>query len=438
MAALSLRGVGLLKIPTGSTSALVNVVPSCNYASEVRQREINTASMKRGRGGRSSFSGDVVTVFGSNGLIGTGVANRLGKNGSQMILPYRGEHYKMMRMKVCGDLGQVLFCPIELTDEDSIRRAVSHSNIVINLIGRSYETSNFSYEDVNITGPQTIARICKEAGVKRFVHMSHIAARENPETAFLPGGSRFLKSKYQGELAVFSEFPDATIFRAADVYGEGDNFLNYWMTRFRRNRFGQVPLYGKGLMTIKQPIFHYDVVSGIMNSLYDPSAVGQIYEAMGPNRLTQAELITYMYHLTERYEEETTFGINELMLSPVAVARSIAFSKLIGKKNCWHGQSLDRLERDSVSDLSEGYPNITELGVKLSTLAERLPFELEIYGLHAYYQYEDCETKVKVPPPREIAPEEERALLAMRKMGTGLSGLLPGPLRPVVHGLVPA
>ena len=34
---------------------------------------------------------------------------RLGKNGSQAIYPYRGEHYKMMRLKVTGDLGQV--CP---------------------------------------------------------------------------------------------------------------------------------------------------------------------------------------------------------------------------------------------------------------------------------------------------------------------------------------
>jgi hypothetical protein len=56
--------------------------------------------MKRGRGGRSSFSGDVVTVFGANGLVGRGVANRLGKNGSQMVFPYRGDHYKMMRLKV--------------------------------------------------------------------------------------------------------------------------------------------------------------------------------------------------------------------------------------------------------------------------------------------------------------------------------------------------
>ncbi len=76
-----------------------------------------------------------------------------------------------------GDLGQVLFCPFELKDEDSIRRAVQHSTIVINLIGRGIETSNFSFEDVNIRGPAAIARICREMGVKRLVHMSSINAR---------------------------------------------------------------------------------------------------------------------------------------------------------------------------------------------------------------------------------------------------------------------
>jgi len=421
----------VVRLPASSTTALAQ---TRDYSSEVKPREINTAAMKRGRGGRSSFSGDVVTVFGGNSFIARGVNNRLGKNGSQMIFPYRGEHYKMMRLKPIGDLGQVLFTPFELKDEDSIRRAVSHSNIVINLIGRGWETKNFSYEDVNITGPQRLARICKEEGVQRFVHMSHINAREKPEVAFLPGGSKWLASKYQGELAVRAEFPEATIFRCADVYGHGDTFINYWFNRFRkdsrprRNALKGVPLFAKGELTVKQPVFLSDLTTGIMNSLYDPDAIGQTYEAVGPQRLTQRELITYMYALANRTEEEGLFEVLELMFSPATIAKCYAFEKLgyfsLGNKNWAAGASLDRLERDAISDTSEGYPDLTDLGVQLTPMERTMPHEVIYYDIYRYYHYETPDELPVVPPPRCISFEEERRLLEKRSLGP--LALLPG------------
>jgi len=430
MAALSLRGAQLLKVPTGSSSALASVVPSCNYASEVRPRQLDTSQLKRGRGGRSSFSGDVVTVFGASGFIGRGIANRLGKNGSQAIYPYRGEHYKMMRLKVTGDLGQVLFCPMELKDEDSIRRAVAHSNIVINLIGRGVETSNFSYEDVNITGPQTIARICKEAGVKRLVHMSHINAREKPEQAFLPGGSRFLKTKFLGELAVRSEFPEATIFRASDVYGHGDSFINHYFSGFRKNMSSGISLFGKGELTVKQPVHMSDLVTGIMNSLYDPAAVGQTYEGVGCQRLTQAELLTYMYALTTRTKEDGTFKLAELMLDPATMARAFMIGKSpFGTVGTFHQYNLDRLERDSISDTSEGYPDLTELGVKLRTLESQMPWEVSPMDLYSYYHYETVDEMPTARLPKLVSFEEERRIEA-RRAG--------GPIEVAVKSVVPA
>lgn len=75
-----------------------------------------------------------------------------------MILPYRCDFYDAQRLKVAGDLGQVLFTPFDLRDEESIAKAVRYSNVVINLVGRDYETKNFKYKDVHVDGARRLAR----------------------------------------------------------------------------------------------------------------------------------------------------------------------------------------------------------------------------------------------------------------------------------------
>jgi len=99
----------------------------------------------------------------------------------QLIIPYRGEHYNVLRLRVCGDLGQVLFSPFHLKDEESIRKALTHSNVAFNLIGREFETRNFNFDDVHVHGARRLARIARESGIKRFIHVSHVNAAENPK-----------------------------------------------------------------------------------------------------------------------------------------------------------------------------------------------------------------------------------------------------------------
>jgi len=163
-----------------------------------------------------------------------------------------------------------------------------------------------------------------------------------------------------------------------------------------------------------------------MASLNDPNALGQIYEAVGPERLTQNELITYMYALTSRVEEERQFRIKELLLDPETFAKAFIAQNLgkFGNHYVFHSSGLDRLERDSISDTSEGYPDLSELGVKPASVTEKMPWELAPFDQYAYYFYETPEEKRPVRLPHILAMDEERAINARR--AKGLVSLIPG------------
>lgn len=120
-----------------------------------------------------------------------------------------------------------MFQPFHLKDDKSIEKAVRYSNVVINLIGRDWETKNFTFNDVHVEGARRIAKISKAAGVKRFIHVSALNACENPKPHIYKQGSQFLRSKYLSELAVREEFPNAVIFRPSDIYGQEDRFLRF-------------------------------------------------------------------------------------------------------------------------------------------------------------------------------------------------------------------
>ena len=82
---------------------------------------------------------------------------------------------------------QLGLMPFSARDEDSVRKSMASSDIVINLIGKHYETKhivptrrpngeisriNYGFEEINVDIPRNLARLAKEAGVTSFVHMS--------------------------------------------------------------------------------------------------------------------------------------------------------------------------------------------------------------------------------------------------------------------------
>lgn len=136
---------------------------------------------------------------------------------------------------------------------------------------------NYGFEDVFVTIPQQIAKAAREAGITKFVHMSHLNAdirspskylRNKVEGCFSTYCTNLPLSKSSvsvfvveyihftpkplhkdvhlcqcmnlcasrsfqtvGETAVRDEFPDAIIMKPSEIFGREDRFFNHYASK---------------------------------------------------------------------------------------------------------------------------------------------------------------------------------------------------------------
>ncbi|CAI0385911.1 unnamed protein product [Linum tenue] len=242
--------------------------------------------VRKGTGGRSSVSGLIAVVFGATGFLGRYVVQQLAKMGSQVLVPFRGGEDAHRHLKLMGDLGQVVPMHFNPRDEDSVKAVMAKANVVINLMGRDYETRNYSFEEVNHGMAEKFATIAKEhGGIMRFIQVSCLGA--SPSSP-----SRYLKAKAAAEQSVLREIPEATVLRPATMIGTEDRMLNTWAHFAKKYSF--VPLFGDG-STKFQPVYVVDVAAAVVAALKDDgTSMGKIYELGGPEIFTMHELVIFV------------------------------------------------------------------------------------------------------------------------------------------------
>lgn len=240
--------------------------------------------ISQGPPGYSAVSGHTVTVFGSTGFLARYLVSKLGKIGTQVVVPYRDED-QARHLKLMGDLGQIVRMEWDIRDEKSIAECLRHSDTVYNLVGRDYPTKNFSYEDVHIRGPERIARIAREEGVATFIQMSHLNADVN-------SASKFYATKAEGEARVKEIFPNATFVRPSTMFGYEDKLLNnmaIWPIWWKLNN----------AETQIRPVHVMDVAQALTNLLTMPKYSG-VLNLPGPSTLTYEYLLDMISTVTLR------------------------------------------------------------------------------------------------------------------------------------------
>ncbi|KAL0918330.1 hypothetical protein M5K25_010334 [Dendrobium thyrsiflorum] len=298
-----------------SSSKSIYPLSSGYWADSIRN--VSTVSIKgagniarKGTGGRSSVSGIVATVFGATGFLGRYVVQQLAKMGSQVLVPFRGSEDSHRHLKLMGDLGQIVPMKYNPRDEKSIKAVMAKANVVLNLIGREYETRNYSFEEVHHSMAEHLAVIAKEhGGIMRFIQVSCLGA-----SASSP--SRMLRTKAASEESVLRVFPEATIMRPGTVIGTEDRVLNRWAQFVKK--WGFLPLIGDGSTKI-QPVYVVDVAGAIVASLKDDgSSMGKVYELGGPEIFTVHELAELMFDMIREWPRyvNVPFPIAKAIASP--------------------------------------------------------------------------------------------------------------------------
>lgn len=153
----------------------------------------------------------------------------------------------------------------DLADRTALAALTERAYAVIHVAGLTRTLDPEAFEDVNVLGTQTLIEAARASGVRRFVFVSSLAARE-------PELSAYGASKRRAEVLVQASGLDWTIVRPPAVYGprDGEMFELFQAAA----RFGVVPLPPPG----RASLIHVDDLARLLLVLAGGGASGAVLE----------------------------------------------------------------------------------------------------------------------------------------------------------------
>jgi len=217
-----------------------------------------------------------VFVTGATGFVGRTVIQALRAEGYVVrCLVRRGSERDLRGVEAIERVEGDVLSP------QTLEEGMAGCDAVVHLVGiiREHVPTNTTFYRVHVQGTGNVVAAAASVGVRRYIHMSALGAREGAR-------SRYHQTKWAAEEAVHACSLPWTIVRPSVIYGRGDGFVSLlvWVVR----RLPVVPLIGGGRL---QPVPVEQVAQGVARALSRPSAVKQTYEVGGPDRVTLGELV---------------------------------------------------------------------------------------------------------------------------------------------------
>jgi uncharacterized protein YbjT (DUF2867 family) len=213
------------------------------------------------------------TVFGGTGFAGRRVVCHLRESGTRVRIVSRHR-----RPSEDAGIEQIV---ADAHDQRSVEAAVAGADCVVNAISLYVEHGTDTFHSVHVETAAKIARAARQAGIRRFAHISGIGAN----TA---SPSPYIRSRGEGEAAVQTAFPGAVIVRPAAMFGPDDAFLTTILRLLRS--MPAYPMFGNG-RTRLQPVYVGDVGVAIAQILRQSQKPYPVYELAGPRIYSYEELL---------------------------------------------------------------------------------------------------------------------------------------------------
>jgi uncharacterized protein YbjT (DUF2867 family) len=306
-----------------------------------------------------------IAVLGGSGFIGRYVVKRLAERGE--VVAVGGRHAADARfLQLKGEVGQVGLFNIAIDNEALLPAFLAGKDALINCVGILQQRGAQQFDLVHHAAPARLARLAREAGIERLIHLSAIGA--DPRST-----SAYARSKAAGEQAVKDAFPTATILRPSVVFGPEDDFFNRFAALAVMSPV--LPLIGGG-ETRFQPVYVGDVADAVIRALDDPAAAGRTYELGGPKIYTFRALLELMLAEIRRHRHfiDLPFGLAAFQARLMSLLPHPPLTP----------DQVEMLRRDNV--VSSGALTLATLGIEPVAVEAIIPSYLDRFrkgGWHA-------------------------------------------------------
>jgi len=218
----------------------------------------------------------LVALTGGTGFVGRHVAATLARRGHTVRVLARAP----ARARFLADQG-VEVVTGHLADGAALARLARGVDAVIHLVGIIVEQGPQTFAAVHVEGTRALLGAAHEAGVRRFIHMSAVGARDEP------GATPYHRTKCQAERLVADSGLPHAIFRPSIINGPESAPIRLLA---RLHRWSPVvPVFGDGRFPT-QPVWIEDVALAFALAAERPDTIG-VFELGGPQVLTYDEFL---------------------------------------------------------------------------------------------------------------------------------------------------